>query len=92
MIKNFTHKGLQNFYLKGNAAGIQPTHKKRIGFILARLENIQRPEDMDLPGFDFHKLIGKLKDHYSVSVNKNWRIIFKFDGIDAYDVDYIDYH
>lgn len=59
---------------------------------MARLDVIFKPEDMNLPGFDFHKLSGLMKNCYSVSVNKNWRIIFKFDGIDAYDVDYIDYH
>ena len=60
--------------------------------ILARLESIHRPEDMKLPGFDFHPLRGELKGVYSVGINKNWRIIFKFDGTDSFDVDYVDYH
>ena len=49
-------------------------------------------EDMDLPGFRFHPLKGGLKDHYSVTVNANWRVIFSFDGKDATLVDYLDYH
>lgn len=92
MIKSFSHKGLEKFYLTGNTAKIQPAHERRLRLILARLEVIHQPEDMKLPGFDFHPLRGEMKDYYSISVNKNWRIIFKFDGTDAYDVDYLDYH
>lgn len=92
MIKNFLHKGLKNFYLTGSAASINPTHQKRLRLVLARLEAVHKPEDMNLPGFDFHKLTGDMKEYYSVSVNKNWRLIFKFDGADVYDVNYLDYH
>ncbi|TAK74241.1 MAG: peptidase [Gammaproteobacteria bacterium] len=92
MIKNFQHKGLEKFYLKGNVSKIQPMHERRLRMILSRLESIHKPEDMNLPGFNFHALRNDMKDYYSVSVNKNWRVIFKFDGVDAFDVDYIDYH
>lgn len=39
-----------------------------------------------------HKLTGEFKDFWSVKVNKNYRIIFRWDGQNAYDLDYIDYH
>ena len=92
MIKNFSHKRLEQFYLKGTIAKILPAHERRLRMILGRLESIHKPEDMKLPGFDFHPLAGKMKECYSVRVNKNWRVTFKFDGIDAYAVDYLDYH
>lgn len=91
MIKNFLHKGLKDFYEKGKTSGIQGIHQRKLLLILARLEAIHKPDDMNLPGFGFHKLIGDMKNHYAVSVNKNWRIVFQFDGKDAYNVDYIDY-
>lgn len=47
---------------------------------------------MNTPGMRFHKLIGNLSGYYSVLVNKNWRIIFKFEGQDAILVNYLDYH
>jgi proteic killer suppression protein len=47
---------------------------------------------MDLPGLGLHGLKGKLKGHYAVSVSGNWRVTFRFDGQDAMDVDYVDYH
>lgn len=92
MIKNFLHKGLKNFYETGKTAGIQFAHAKKLEFILARLDAIHTPEDMNLPGWEFHKLRGDMKDFYAVSVNKNWRIVFKFNSKDAYDVNYTDYH
>jgi proteic killer suppression protein len=92
MIKTFRHRGLEKFYSKGDMSKIQPSHERRLRMILARLESIYKPEDMALPGFDFHALRGDMKTYYSISVNKNWRIIFKFDGVDVFDVDYIDYH
>jgi len=50
--------------------------------ILARLDAAHQAEDMRLPGFDFHRLIGDMREYFSVSVSKNWRLIFKFDGTD----------
>lgn len=47
---------------------------------------------MDLPGFRLHPLKGKLSGYWSVTVSANWRIIFCFEGEDAADVDYVDYH
>ncbi len=92
MIKNILHKGLKRFYADGNTVGIMHDHQKRLRLILARLEVINCPEDMMLPGFDFHKLTGERKGEYAVRVNKNWRVVFKFNGKDAVDVDYLDYH
>lgn len=47
---------------------------------------------MNIPGWDFHPLTANLADHYSVSVNGNWRMTFTFEGEDAVLVDYQDYH
>ena len=50
------------------------------------------PKYVDLPGLRLHELKGKRKDTWSVNVSGNWRITFRFDGVDAVDVDYEDYH
>jgi len=47
---------------------------------------------MDLPGFRLHPLAGGMAGYYSVVVRANWRIVFRFNGTDASDVDYLDYH
>jgi proteic killer suppression protein len=45
-----------------------------------------------LPGFGLHGLRGDRKGTWAVVVNKNWRITFRFEGGNAYDVDFEDYH
>jgi proteic killer suppression protein len=45
-----------------------------------------------LPGYRLHPLVGDLKGYWSVTVSGNWRLIFRFEGENATDVDLIDYH
>ena len=47
---------------------------------------------MALSGWRLHDLKGDLKGHWAVSVDKNWRLTFTFEGTDAVLVDYQDYH
>jgi proteic killer suppression protein len=92
MIVSWNHKGLKKFFETGNKSKIIPSHEKRLKIILQRLNAAVKAEDMNTPGLKFHKLIGELQGFYSVTVNANWRIIFRFQGVNAEDVDYIDYH
>ena len=92
MIKSFEHKGLQAFFETGNKAGIQPHHAPKLARLLARLHAAKVPEDMNVPGWRLHPLVGSLTGHYSVFVNGNWCLTFRFDGRDAVLVDYQDYH
>jgi plasmid maintenance system killer protein len=50
------------------------------------------PQAMSLPGYRLHPLKGWLKGFWSVRVRANWRIIFRFEGADAFDVELTDYH
>jgi proteic killer suppression protein len=51
-----------------------------------------RPEDMNLPGFRFHALVGRDKGRYAVNASENWRITFGWTKGDAIDVDLEDHH
>jgi toxin HigB-1 len=92
MIKSFNHKGLEKFFIEGSKKGIIPEHTAKLERILDRLEASTCPQDMNLPAYKLHELKGRLHDTWSVWVNGNWRVIFKFDGNDAVLVDYQDYH
>ena len=59
---------------------------------LALLTEAMAPEDMNLPGWSLHALKGDLSGYWAVTVNGNWRLIFRFDGKDVFDVDYLDYN
>lgn len=92
MIKSWKHKGLRNFYNTGDKSGIIVEHASRLQVILQLLDAATKPEQINLPGFGFHKLKGDLKNFYAVTVRANWRIIFKFDSEDVILVNYVDYH
>ena len=90
-IETFKHKGLKKnvFWEQG---WIQAAHADRIGLILDMLNGALEVKDMNFPGSDFHSLKGGLKDFYSIHVNGNWTIIFRFEKGEAHDVNLIDYH
>ncbi len=92
MIKSFRHKGVEDFFRRGSKAGIQPHHATRLGRQLIRLDLAKTSNDMNVPGWRLHALDGDLAGHFSIWVNGNWRLTFKFDGADAVLVDYQDYH
>ena len=92
MIRLFRHKGLREYYETGNKRGINPDHASKLARILDRLDASVRPSDMDLPGYHLHEPSGREKGLWSVRVSGNWRVLFKFEGEEATDVDYLDYH
>ena len=92
MIKSFKHKGIKLFFEKGSTAGIQAAHAPRLAAMLRRLHAAKNAKDMNLPGWGLHSLKGDMKGHFSVWVSGNWRLTFRFDGVDAELVDYQDYH
>ena len=92
MIKSFKHKGLRLFFETGVSKGISSNHIDRLRLILARLHVSRSPEDMRLPGLKLHKLKSIFQDYYAVCVSGNWRVIFKFQGDNVIDVNYMDYH
>lgn len=92
MIKSFRHKGIKNFFETGNQSGIVTTHASKLRRQLGQLNVASKAMHMKIPGWDLHPLSGNLKDHWSVSVNGNWRLTFTFQNKDAVLVDYQDYH
>lgn len=92
MIKSFVHKGLEQFFLAGSKAGIQPRHASRLRLILAQLHQARTLEDMNIPTLRLHELKGNRKGTWSVTVQANWRITFRFEAGDVQVVDYEDYH
>jgi len=91
MIRSFRSRALSAFWEKGDASKIRADHVARIRIRLARLNVVKQPEEMNVPGFNFHKLHGK-PQRYAVSISGPWRITFGWDGTDAVLVDYEQYH
>jgi proteic killer suppression protein len=92
VIASFRHRGLKRLYEDDDHRGLSPAHLDKIKRILARLDEAADIRNMALPGFQLHPLKGKLKGLGAVSVSGNWRVVFRFENGNAYDVDLIDYH
>jgi len=93
MIIGFRHKGLAAFYHDGSTRGIQPAHATKLRLILVSLDAATGPQDLRQPGFRLHQLKAEpLRGHWSVWVNGNWRVTFRFVGADVDLVGYEDYH
>jgi proteic killer suppression protein len=60
--------------------------------ILTVLDSAMTPQGLDIPRYRLHPLKGDLKGLWSVTVRANWRIVFRFEVEDAFDVELIDYH
>ncbi len=92
MIRSFRHKGLRRLYEEADPRGVIAEHVVKLRDILARLDAARAASDMDMPGFRLHQLKGEWKGFWSVTVRANWRVIFRYAGLDVFDVDYLDYH
>ena len=92
MIVGFRHKGLRLLYETGSARGVKAAHAPKLLSILAALDVATTPDELSLPSYRLHPLKGDMKGHWSIWVNGNWRVTFRFTGTDVELVDYRDYH
>ena len=60
--------------------------------VLTVLDSATTPQGLDVPRYQLYPLKGDLKGLWSVTVRANWRIIFRFEGENAFDIELIDYH
>ncbi|EMR00390.1 type II toxin-antitoxin system RelE/ParE family toxin [Paeniglutamicibacter gangotriensis] len=92
MIISFRHTGLEALYRDNSKKGVQPAHAAKLIRILGLLDIAQTPADLAIPAFRTHELRGNLAGYFSIWVNGNWRVTFRFVGQDVELVDYQDYH
>ncbi|MGD0788703.1 MAG: type II toxin-antitoxin system RelE/ParE family toxin [Terracidiphilus sp.] len=92
MVKSFRHAGIERFFRTGSKAGIQPAHAAKLSIQLYALDGAKSPADMNTPGWRLHPLKGDMEGHWSIRVNGNWHLTFRFEEEDAILVDYQDYH
>jgi toxin HigB-1 len=89
MIRSFRSKGLEELWRTGTTKKIDQRMLKRIMRRLEALHAAKRPQDLDIPSFDFHRLSD---GRYTLHVNGPWCITFEFEKDVAHRVDYEQYH
>jgi proteic killer suppression protein len=92
VIRSFKHRGLKRLYERGDRSGVRTDLLETVERILTVLDSATTPQALGLPRYRLHPLKGDLKGFWSVTVRANWRIVFRFEGEDAFDVELTDYH
>jgi len=92
VIVTISHKSLRLYFEEGNGAKLPHDQLKKIARILSALDAVSSEDDIKALGSGIHKLTGNLGGFWSIKVSANYRIIFRFEDGDVFDVDYTDYH
>ncbi|MDE2746141.1 MAG: type II toxin-antitoxin system RelE/ParE family toxin [Chloroflexota bacterium] len=92
MILRIRHRGLRRLHEQNDGRYLPPQHVDKITDMLALLDIAADPKDVDVPGWRLHSLRGEYRGFWSISVSANERIVFRFEGADVTDVDFLDYH
>lgn len=93
MIKTFIDKETEKLYRTGKSKKLPPEIWKRAVRKLDILRRAKNLEDLKIPPSNrLETLKGDLEGFYSIRINDQYRIIFRFENGDAYDVAIVDYH
>ncbi len=93
MIKSFKNKESETFYITGKSKKLPLNIQKVALRKLDYLNGANTLDDLKVPPANrLEKLQGDLKKYYSIRINKQFRVIFKFEDSNAYDVSIVDYH
>lgn len=93
MIRSFADKTTEALFEGKAPKGVAMDIAARAHRLLKRVHAANELRDLVTPPSNrLHKLQGDLKDYWSVSVNKQYRVIFKFEDGHAIDVKFGDYH
>ena len=93
MIKTFADRETQALYATGKLKRLPPAIQKRAARKLEYLDLAVRLQDLLVPpGNRLHALTGNRQGQHAISINDQWRICFRFEDGDAYDVEVCDYH
>jgi len=92
VIKSIRHKALRHYWTRGDQRGLNPNWLTKIRRVLCVLDAASSAEDLDLPGYYFHRLSGKWANRFSVRVSRNYRLTFGWEKDGPIDLDLEDYH
>ena len=93
MIRTFADRYTKELYDTGKTKRLPSEIWKRALRRMEFLDLAIRLDDLMVPPSNrLHKLGREREGQYSISINDQWRICFRFEGGDAYDVEVTDYH
>jgi proteic killer suppression protein len=91
VIRSFRHVGLRELFETGASPRVRQDLQRRAFVRLKVLDEAAAPSDVNVPGFNFHRLQGR-PVRYSVHINGPWCLTFEWEDGDAVRVDLEQYH
>ena len=94
-LDSFRHKAVRRLYEEGKTKGVPPAAVEKLRKLLFTMETAEDLNELEkFPGWRLHPLKGDRRGYWSLTVTGNWRLIFKYDGVEnrATDIYFIDYH
>lgn len=93
MIRSFADAETERLFATGKSRRLPPPILRRAILRLTQLDAAVMVEDLRLPPSNrLEALVGDRSGQWSVRINEQWRVCFRFDGGDAFDVEVVDYH
>ena len=93
MIQTFADRDTERFYTTGKSRRLPTEIRKRAAMRLVQLNAATRIEDLRLPPSNrLEQLRGDRTGQWSIRINDQWRVCFRFKNGDAFDVEIVDYH
>ncbi|MBF0158332.1 MAG: type II toxin-antitoxin system RelE/ParE family toxin [Magnetococcales bacterium] len=93
MIRSFANTETEHFFTTGKSRRIPPEILKRTAMRLIQLDGAQCIEDLRLPPSNRLELLAHSRHgQWSIRINDQWRVCFRFQDGDAHDVEIVDYH
>lgn len=93
MIKTFADKHTRSLYEGERSKKLPPGIVRRASRKLEYVNLATCLDDLKVPpGNRLHKLTDNREGQYSIAINDQWRICFRFDDGDAFEVEVCDYH
>lgn len=93
MIRSCADKETGRFWKTGESKRIPPKVRQRTMDKLQMLHAVETVASLRVPPSNhLEKLTGDRVGYWSIRVNSQYRIVFRFADHDAYDVEFVDYH
>lgn len=93
MIRSFADKETEALFARKRVRRIPPDIRLRARRKLLMIDAASEIRDLrNPPGNRLEVLIGNREGQYSIRINRQWRVCFRWRGGDAFDVEIVDYH
>lgn len=93
VIRSFANAETERFFATGKSRRLPTEILKRAAMRIGQVDAATRIEDLRLPPSNqLEKLSGDRDGQWSIRINGQWRVCFRFEGGHAFELEVVDYH